>query len=214
METMTDFFAARVEGYDTHMLDEVEGCREGYEKITQLAPEGTRFILDLGCGTGLELEPLFRRFPQMQVTGIDLTREMLERLRKKFPEKQMNLIEGDYFATEFGREAFDLAVSFQTMHHFSKEKKLGLYRRIFRALKPGGQYLECDYMVENQAEEDYWFAENQRIRREEGIPEDAFYHYDTPCTIQNQVDLFLKAGFSSSEMVWRVENTTLIVSKK
>ncbi len=214
MEPMTDFFAARVEGYDTHMLDEVEGCREGYEKITQLAPEGTRFILDLGCGTGLELEPLFRRFPQMQVTGIDLTREMLERLRKKFPEKQMNLIEGDYFATEFGREAFDLAVSFQTMHHFSKEKKLGLYRRIFRALKPGGQYLECDYMVENQAEEDYWFAENQRIRREEGIPEDAFYHYDTPCTIQNQVDLFLKAGFSSSEMVWRVENTTLIVSKK
>ena len=150
----------------------------------------------------------------MQVTGIDLTREMLERLRKKFPEKQMNLIEGDYFATEFGREAFDLAVSFQTMHHFSKEKKLGLYRRIFRALKPGGQYLECDYMVENQAEEDYWFAENQRIRREEGIPEDAFYHYDTPCTIQNQVDLFLKAGFSRSEMVWRVENTTLIVSKK
>lgn len=214
MEPMTDFFAARVEGYDTHMLDEVEGCREGYEKITQLAPEGTRFILDLGCGTGLELEPLFRRFPQMQVTGIDLTREMLERLRKKFPEKQMNLIEGDYFATEFGREAFDLAVSFQTMHHFSKEKKLGLYRRIFRALKPGGQYLECDYMVENQAEEDYWFAENQRIRREEGIPEDAFYHYDTPCTIQNQMDLFLKAGFSSSEMVWRVENTTLIVSKK
>lgn len=214
MEPMTDFFAARVEGYDTHMLDEVEGCREGYEKIAQLAPEGTRFILDLGCGTGLELEPLFRRFPQMQVTGIDLTREMLERLRKKFPEKQMNLIEGDYFATEFGREAFDLAVSFQTMHHFSKEKKLGLYRRIFRALKPGGQYLECDYMVENQAEEDYWFAENQRIRREEGIPEDAFYHYDTPCTIQNQVDLFLKAGFSSSEMVWRVENTTLIVSKK
>lgn len=214
MEPMTDFFAARVEGYDTHMLDEVEGCREGYEKIAQLAPEGTRFILDLGCGTGLELEPLFRRFPQMQVTGIDLTREMLERLRKKFPEKQMNLIEGDYFATEFGREAFDLAVSFQTMHHFSKEKKLGLYRRIFRALKPGGQYLECDYMVENQAEEDYWFAENQRIRREERIPEDAFYHYDTPCTIQNQVDLFLKAGFSSSEMVWRVENTTLIVSKK
>ena len=214
MESMSEFFAARVEGYDAHMLEEVEGCREGYEKIAQLAPEGTRFILDLGCGTGLELEPLFRRFPQMQVTGIDLTREILERLRKKFPEKQMNLIEGDYFATEFGREAFDLAVSFQTMHHFSKEKKLGLYRRIFRALKPGGQYLECDYMVENQAEEDYWFAENQRIRREEGIPEDAFYHYDTPCTIQNQVDLFLKAGFSSSEMVWRVENTTLIVSKK
>ena len=214
MEPMADFFAARLEGYDTHMLEEVEGCREGYEKMAQLAPEGTQRILDLGCGTGLELEPLFRRFPDMQVTGVDLTRGMLDCLRAKFPQKQLTLIEGDYFSTEFGEEVFDLVVSFQTMHHFAPEKKLGLYRRIFRALKPGGQYLECDYMVEEQEAEEYWFAENRRIRQEEGIPEDAFYHYDTPCTIQNQINLFLKAGFSSSEMVWRVENTTLIVSKK
>lgn len=214
MESMSDFFAARVEGYDAHMLEEVEGCREGYEKMAQLAPEGIKKVLDLGCGTGLELEPLFQRFPDIQVTGVDLTREMLEHLKAKFPEKRLTLIEGDYFATEFGEETFDLVISFQTMHHFSKEKKLGLYQKIFRALKPGGQYLECDYMVENQEEEAHWFAENRRIREEEGIAEEAFYHFDTPCTIQNQIELFLKAGFFSSEMKWRVENTTLIVSKK
>lgn len=163
MESMSDFFAARVEGYDAHMLEEVEGCREGYEKMAQLAPEGIEKVLDLGCGTGLELEPLFQRFPDIQVTGIDLTREMLECLKAKFPEKRLTLIEGDYFATEFGEETFDLVISFQTMHHFSKEKKLGLYQKIFRALKPGGQYLECDYMV-------WW-----KIRRKKrtGLPKTA-----------------------------------------
>ena len=51
MESMSEFFAARVEGYDAHMLEEVEGCREGYEKMAQLAPEGIEKVLDLGCGT-------------------------------------------------------------------------------------------------------------------------------------------------------------------
>ncbi len=214
MEAMTDFFTARVQGYDAHMLEEVIGCREGYEKMAQLVPEQAQCLLDLGCGTGLELGPIFQRFPHMQVTGIDLTRAMLEELRAKFPQKSLTLIEGDYFSVELGEERFDAAVSFQTMHHFSKEKKLALYRRIFQALKPGGVYIECDYMVEKQEEEDFYFSENRRIRRELGISEEEFYHYDTPCTIQNQKELFLKAGFSHSEMIWRKESTTLLLSQK
>lgn len=214
MESMKEFFTARVQGYDAHMLEEVTGCREGYEKMAELVPEQTQSLLDLGCGTGLELEPIFQRFPGLQVTGIDLTQAMLVQLRAKFPHKNLTLIEGDYFSVELGKSRFDVAVSFQTMHHFSKEKKGELYRRIFQALKPGGVYMECDYMVETQEEEDFAFAENRRIRRELGIPEEAFYHYDTPCTIQNQQALLLQAGFSRSEMVWRKESTTLLFSQK
>ena len=36
LETMRGFFAARLEGYDEHMLNEVEGCKEGYEKMAQI----------------------------------------------------------------------------------------------------------------------------------------------------------------------------------
>ncbi|WP_404989166.1 hypothetical protein [Clostridium culturomicium] len=32
MEKMSDFFTARVEGYDEHMLTNVEGCKEAYKK--------------------------------------------------------------------------------------------------------------------------------------------------------------------------------------
>ena len=39
-------------------------------------------VLDLGCGTGLELDEIFRYFPDLAVTGIDLTREMLQQLKK------------------------------------------------------------------------------------------------------------------------------------
>ena len=67
-------------------------------------------------------------------------------------------------------------------------------------------------MVETQQEEDHWFAENRRIRKELGIPLDEFYHYDTPCSVENQIKMLLKAGFSQAEMVCRRGNTTMIVA--
>lgn len=214
LEKMSDFFAARVGIYDEHMLSDVAGCREGYKKMAELIPEKTGSILDLGCGTGLELEEIFRRFPDASVTGIDLTQEMLDRLRQKYHGRNIRLICGDYFKVDFGRNAYDTAVSFQTMHHFSHAEKTGLYRRICEALKPGGVYIESDYMVEDQSVEDELFAENARLRREMNIPDGEFYHFDTPCTIDNQITILRTAGFSSAKMVWRVENTSIIIARK
>ena len=214
LETMSDFFTARTEMYDEHMLTEVEGCKEGYAKMASLVPDDVQTLLDLGCGTGLELEAIFGRIPQLKVTGIDLTASMLQKLREKFPDKDMKLICGDYFQLEFGENAFDCAVSFQTMHHFAKDKKLTLYKKIWESLKVGGAYIECDYMVLTQAEEDHWFSENDRLRHEQGIVGDEFYHYDTPCTVDNQIKLLKKAGFDSVEQVFRLENTTMLVAKK
>ncbi len=214
MEKMSDFFTARVEGYDEHMLENVNGCREGYEKVAELMPANVADLLDLGCGTGLELDGIFRKNPSIHVTGIDLTPAMLEKLRMKHPDKQLTLINANYFETDFGIARYDAALSFQTMHHFEHADKVRLYTKIHAALRDGGCYIECDYMVEKQADEDLYRLENQRIREEKGIGEGDFYHYDTPCTIENQIDLLHKAGFPNVDMVWRVEGTTIIVAWK
>lgn len=214
LEPMSDFFTARIDGYDEHMLRDVEGCKEGYIKMAELVPERTEKLLDLGCGTGLELDEIFKLFPSISVTGIDLTQAMLDRLKAKHPDKKLDLICGDYFAVDFGENKFDCAVSFQTMHHFTHKKKTELYKKICKALKIGGVYIECDYMVETQEEENHWFAENERIRKEQNIPLDEFFHYDTPCTIDNQIAMLKKAGFAKIEKVFRMENTTMLVARK
>lgn len=214
MEKMDEFFAVRAEGYDEHMLNEVGGCRECYAKMAELVPVGTKNLLDLGCGTGLELEGIFKRFPEISVTGIDLSKAMLEKLSEKYSDKNIALINADYFSTDLGRERFDTAISFQTMHHFSHDMKIGLYEKIRDSLKSGGVYIECDYMAETQAEEDYWYSENVRIRKEMNIPENEFYHFDTPCTAPNQIKMFKAAGFVNTEKVFRMESTTIIIAKK
>ena len=213
LEKMAEFFALRVSSYDEHMINEVEGCKEGYEKMTGFVPENAERILDLGCGTGLELENIFRKIPNAYVKGIDLCEDMLCKLSEKYEGKKLELICGDYFSVPFG-EGFDCALSFQTMHHFSHEKKDLLYKKICNSLTDEGVYIECDYMVETQQEEDHWFSESRRLRKEQGIGEDEFYHYDTPCTVENQRRLLKEAGFSTVQKVMRIENTTMLVARK
>lgn len=214
IEKMSDFFTARVDGYDEHMIANVEGCKDAYTKMAYIIPKTCTKLLDLGCGTGLELDEIFKLLPNISVTGIDLTQAMLDKLKQKHVGKTINLICGNYFDVDLGNSEYDCAISFQTMHHFSHEKKISLYKKILKSLKENGVYIECDYMVENQAEEDLYFAENNRIRKEMNISENEFYHYDTPCTIENQLGMFKKAGFSKTERVFRMENTTIVIAYK
>ena len=214
LEKMADFFAARVQGYDAHMLQNVQGCREGYLEMAKQLPEGIESLLDLGCGTGLELDEIFKRFPTLRATGIDLTREMLDALLVKHPDKSLTLICDDYFTADFTGAPFDAAISFETLHHFTKEAKQALYKKVFDALTPDGIYIECDYMAKDDAEEAALLAECERLRREQNLSADEFYHFDIPCTVENQKKLLNGAGFAQVEEIFRIGGTVLLVARK
>jgi tRNA (cmo5U34)-methyltransferase len=211
LEPMADFFTARVNGYEAHMLEFGE---KSFSKFTELVPASTQTLLDLGCGTGLELDYIFRKLPDVAVTGIDMAQAMLDKLKAKHPDKNVKLICGSYFDIELGANAYDTVISRQSLHHFTYEQKVGLYRRVREALKPGGIYLEADYMVDNQAKEDELYAENARIRREQNIPDGAFYHFDTPCTVENQIKLLEQAGFRHVDFMGRFGVDAIIQAQK
>lgn len=118
LERMDEFFAARLDGYDAHMLCNIEGAREFYPATAaQLPLSAHTELLDLGCGTGLELEAYFarrdREAPKSRphVTGIDLCEPMLRRLREKFPQEDITLIHGSYLEEDLGACQYDAAVS-------------------------------------------------------------------------------------------------------
>lgn len=129
LEKMEDFFTARLDGYDEHMLHMIEGAAEFYPYTASLLPKaGGARVLDLGCGTGLELEEYFRLNSDARVTGIDLTPAMLRVLKKKFPDRELTLVCASYFDTPLGEGEYDAAVSVESLHHFTVEDKLGLYK--------------------------------------------------------------------------------------
>ena len=98
LEKMDAFFEKRLDGYDEHMRTNVDDEGQFYAfTAAQLPKCAGAMILDLGCGTGLELEEYFPLNPTAQITGIDLCRPMLEALEKKFPGKKLRLICASYF---------------------------------------------------------------------------------------------------------------------
>ncbi|MBO4763982.1 MAG: class I SAM-dependent methyltransferase, partial [Candidatus Methanomethylophilaceae archaeon] len=151
-------------------------------------------VADLGCGTGLELGYYFETVPTARITGIDLAPGMLERLRSKFPDKALTLIAGSYFELPFDACAFDAAVSVESLHHFTKEEKIPLYEKVRKALKPGGYLILTDYFAASDEEERLYRAELLRLKREQGIRDGAFYHYDTPLTVEHEKEALLAAG--------------------
>ena len=197
LEEMTAFFTSRLDLYDEHMLREVPGCRAGYARMAALLPEGTARLLDLGCGTGL-----------------DLTAAMLDRLRAKFPDRDLTLIRGSYVGMDFGRERYDAAVSFETLHHLEPEEKGALYRRVWEALTPEGVYLECDYIAATAEEEAALRLEHRRLRMEAGVGGDTLYHFDIPCTLEHQKVLLEAAGFVQVTAEPLEGDTVLLTARK
>ena len=198
---MGAFFDARLDGYDEHMLTNIDSAREFYPFTARCLPTspGAR-ILDLGCGTGLELEEYFRLNPTAKVAGIDLATGMLRALEVKFSDKDITLICGSYFDVPFGT-GFDAALSVESLHHFTKEEKLPLYRKLRKALKAGGYFILTDYFSLSDEEEQMHRAELLRLKAEQGITDDEFYHYDTPLTVEHETEALVAAGFSSVEVL-------------
>lgn len=207
LETMSGFFDRRVDSYEDHMRP----WRAYYRWLGELIPAQAETLLDLGCGTGLELDEIFRLHPDIRVTGIDLAPGMLARLREKHPERKLTLTVGDYLTVPLAPCAFDVAVAFETLHHFPPETKLGLFRRIFAALRPGSMLLEGDYIAESDEMETYLFQELARRRARQHVPEGTFVHFDTPLTLAHELSLLSQAGFTAEVLGYRGEDNTPMI---
>ncbi len=202
LEKMASFFENRIADYDKHMMTAIEGAAEFYKfTAAQLPSEKFCTILDLGCGTGLELEEYLALNPCATIFGMDLSKKMLSVLENKFPDKKLNLICGSYFDVPFENNWFDAAVSVESLHHFTAKKKLSLYKKLFDSLKANGYFILTDYFAESELLEREYFDTFRRLKSEQGIADSGFYHYDTPLTVNHEIETLKSAGFSRCEIL-------------
>lgn len=202
LEPMQEFFERRLDGYDEHMMQNIASADVFYPFTAACLPDtpGCR-VLDLGCGTGLELEWYLKRNPAAAVTGIDLSEKMLAVLHNKFPDKNLSLIAGSYFDVPFGQDVFDAAVSVESLHHFTKDEKIPLYKKLREALKETGYLILTDYFSLSDKEEQAHRQTFLSLKQEQHLSDNEFYHYDTPLTVAHEIEALLSAGFSSAEVL-------------
>lgn len=215
LEKMNEFFSKRVDGYEEHQLNAIEGAREFYPYTAACLPiQKNAEILDLGCGTGLELEFYFKHNPTAKITVIDLAESMLEVLKDKFFNKDITIICGSYFDIDLGKNCYDAVVSVESLHHFTKEEKTSLYKKVFQSLKKEGYLILTDYFAETDGQECFYRQELMRLKSEQGIIDDEFYHYDTPLTTEHELQALKDAGFLSVNIIAEWGATAVIKAMK
>ena len=91
-------------------------------------------LLEVGCGTGW-LVPKLLSFGK--VTATDLSDEVLARAQERLPEAKF--FAGDFMALDFGKDAFDVAISLEVLSHVRDQP--AFIAKIAGHLKPGGHLM-------------------------------------------------------------------------
>jgi len=98
-------------------------------------------VLDVGCGTGALLEQVLSEDPRRQVTGLDLSANMLDRARKRLGDRAV-LVQGDSEHLPFPDRSFDIVVCCDSFHHYPNPG--AVLAEIARVLEFGGTFLLGD----------------------------------------------------------------------
>lgn len=114
-------------------------------------------ILDLGCGPGSVTFRALRHYPNAHIVAVDADPVSLamgrgsanDELRITNQENiefvLADLRDGAWWAGYDG--AFDLVVSATALHWLTEAHLAEVYRRVYRALKPGGWFFNADHIA-------------------------------------------------------------------
>ncbi len=113
-----------------HLAKDVSGEKLIRKLESYLKPEA--HILELGSGPGTDWKILNEKY---QVTGSDISKEFLKRLKKEHPQGEFLEVDAITLDTE---QSFDAIYSMKVLHHLSDEELTQSVARQSSILNPGG----------------------------------------------------------------------------
>ncbi len=118
-------------------------------RITQLI-QGSKFIVDLGCGPATQLAQIADLNPETEFLGIDLSETMLANAEKHVAKLGLNnvrFLQGDLTnLSQIHNASVDAVISTMALHHLPTLELLEQsFREIKRIIKPSGLVYLVDF---------------------------------------------------------------------
>src|SRR5882762_6418625 len=108
--------------------------------LLSLVPNDAVSVLDIGCGLGRLTLKLARH--SREVTGVDLSPEMIARAREGGrAAPHVVFLRGDFLEQNFTEEEFDCVISAAALHHMPENVAVP---RMVELLRPGGRLVIHD----------------------------------------------------------------------
>jgi tRNA (cmo5U34)-methyltransferase len=210
---MGEFFDHVSETYDEVHSSHIDRAGEYYAALSEPI-EATHLpidVLDIGCGSGLELESLFLKAPNAQVLCIDLSRRLMDKLLCRYADKKITPHIESYLSYSYPRGQFSYIIASATLHHLLDDEKRELYPKLRQALTEDGCFILGDYFAETAKER----LNRYRTLLSKGIDLTCGkYHFDVPTTVENEMKLLGETGFASVRVVWQSSNFAVIAARR
>ena len=124
-------------------------AREGRRHAVELINSRSGRVLEVGVGTGLSLPDYAEH---LEVVGIDLSPEMLEKARERVAEGALDHVTGlhemDAGDLRFPDEAFDTVVAMYVMTVVPEPE--AVMRELARVVKPGGEVMLVNHFSQRE----------------------------------------------------------------
>jgi SAM-dependent methyltransferase len=138
--TENHFGAEAAARYDQSATDEFDPAviERTVDVLAELAGDGA--ALELAVGTGRLALPLAAR--GVSVSGIELSPDMIERLRAKDPGGQVTVMQGDMTSARVAKSFRLVYLVFNTIGNVeTQERQVGCFRTAAAHLEPGGTFV-------------------------------------------------------------------------
>lgn len=117
--------------------------------VAAIKPLGAKKLLDIGGGSGSYTQVFLETYPDMKATLFDLP-SVIEIAQTVLDDTDLidriTFVPGDYYKDELPT-GHDLALLSAIIHQNSPEQNIELYRKIYRALEPGGRLIIRDHVM-------------------------------------------------------------------
>lgn len=124
----------------------------------------TDTIVDIGCGSGLNIRRLHQKSPKAKTYGVDYSSTSVKKsttLNKELVEKgEIEVIEANVQNMPFGEDTFDIVTAFETVYFWPTI--VDSFKEVKRILKPNGKF--CIIMDANGI----YAPELEKVAQEEG----------------------------------------------
>ncbi|MFF2100967.1 class I SAM-dependent methyltransferase [Streptomyces sp. NPDC058202] len=125
------------------------------EMLANVIPDGAK-VMDFGCGDGRVAIPM--TVLGYEVTAVDSSQRMLDRLADRLPDADTVLADADGIAKHLGRRRMDAVYSLAVLIHHSYADCLNIIGKLRAATKLGG-ILVLDWPLSDQpSEADSWIG--------------------------------------------------------
>ncbi|KFF05541.1 class I SAM-dependent methyltransferase [Flavobacterium reichenbachii] len=169
-------------------------------------------VLDIGCGAGNYTLMMLSKVPNLNCTLVDLSLPMLNRAFERVSVETNGKVEikqGDIREVDLEENSFDIILAGAVLHHLRDDKDWETtFSKLFKLLKPGGCFMISDLITQDTdlLNEYTWQRYGEYLEGIGGAEYrqkvfDYIEKEDTPRSMNYQLDLMKKVGFSKVEIL-------------